>query len=239
MGYYLRNQRTLLGLSDPEDVAEPEGAIDPENEEQHGLEVAGEGFEEEMIYEFNYEPNWNEVTLEDMIERGYSISVPILSPNNPAGSSDIVGAGCVPLRLTIDRSPDGRLEEECYAFHFPATARHLLTEVGVEPTEESVLDVSYGLSRAVNVRSPTSLTECPSRGPLVVGVVGDRTAGAVIGFGVGQLHPHPIIDENGDYTGLEWHPEVRGFSIEDDDESRRIVTEFIADAVIRLDEQNI
>ncbi|XP_022219898.2 uncharacterized protein LOC111072368 [Drosophila obscura] len=122
---------------------------------------------------------------------------------------------------------------EGYIFDGITLARSMLNRLGAVETAEAVCDMAYGLTCALNVSSTTSLI--PIHGPLVIACVADGVSRVVIGYGVGQCHPHPNVDENGDYIGQSWHREVRGFAIDDDEERCRIITEFIRCLMIGME----
>ncbi|SPP84228.1 Hypothetical predicted protein [Drosophila guanche] len=154
-------------------------------------------------------------TMNALIEEGLSLDVPVLQ------ESDLYQT-CIG---TFEIPP--LFGTELYLFDGIKIARKFLKRLRAVESDTVVCDMAYGLACALNVRSSPSRISI--HGPLVIGCVADDVAGAIIGYGVGQYHPHPNVAENGDYVGQSWHMEVRGFALDDDEDSRRIVTEYIRD----------
>ncbi|XP_033245894.1 uncharacterized protein LOC108154473 [Drosophila miranda] len=149
-----------------------------------------------------------------------------VSPFTHAGSNNFFGSYAMPIGFRTG----------AYSFNGHRIARFLLNAVGVIESEEAVGDMADGLASALNVSSTISLI--PIQSPLVIGCVGDRATGLIVGYGVGQYQPHPVVNQNGEYAGQAWHREVRGFSFDDYDDSSNIVARFITGIMLRMNNNN-
>ncbi|BFF89668.1 uncharacterized protein DMAD_08373 [Drosophila madeirensis] len=211
MGRYIRNTRDPLVLSDEEEpsdeefMAGPEGRHEPDN--NLGSVPAGD-----TDLQFGHEFSCVEM-MNALIQEGVSLDVPVLR----AAHLNQICIG------TFEIPP--LFGTELYLFDGFKIARKFLKRLGAVESDTVVCDMAQGLACALNVRSSPSMISI--QGPLVIGCVADGAAGVIIGYGVGQYHPHPNVDENGDYVGQSWHMEVRGFALDDDEDRRRLVTEYI------------
>ncbi|EDW34099.1 GL21754 [Drosophila persimilis] len=164
-------------------------------------------------------------------ETQYLSFLPIVSGICPnTGLHQIVFKAILHLVVLI------RFRTGVYFFNGHRIARYLQDAVGAIESEEAVSEMANGLASALNESSTTSLIQI--QGPLVIGCVVDRATGLIVGYGVGQYQPHPVVNQNGEYAGQAWHREVRGFSFDDYDDSSNIVARFITGIMLRLNNNN-
>ncbi|XP_017140131.1 uncharacterized protein LOC117187191 [Drosophila miranda] len=179
-------------------------------------------FDQQMVFAANSE-------LENMIEDGESLAVPGLEPSTELGYL-IATLYEPPLRIIY--SMDGTMEK-FYIFDTDFIAEALTHQCSfvMQPPRPVSMEVRTFLSNTLKMAvshapSIVELIPCPAKGRLIVLSLIDRVTGVLVGCGIGQLQPQPAVDENGDYKGLEWYPEVRGFAI--NTQCRELISEYLA-----------